>query len=400
MKKLFVTYIFVCLALAAGAQNMTSSPYSRFAYGDLGDDTPNTFRGMGGVGIGMRSNKAINPLQPASYTGCDSTTFMFDLAGSVLWTTYVDASGRRNRANGNLEYISLQFPIYKHYIAFSAGVMPFSSVGYNFSLSDSINSDYHYAATYAGEGGITEVYGGLSFNIMDWLAVGANVYYMFGEVSNYRALTFTEADMQDVAMYSMLNVSSVRTRVGAQLFHTFDNQDAFAVGAVWEPQLPFRGKYTVVETSWGDTVQSGGAAMKVPMQWGVGASYTWQQRLTLAFDYTYQGWGSVQTFSNQALRSRAIYAAGVEYRHNPYGRNYVERICWRLGAKLTDPYQKNVEGKEIKLSIGVGFPLRNAGTVFNATVEYGHRGALLKEDYLKLTINAAINETWFFKRKL
>ena len=355
MKKLFVTYIFVCLALAAGAQNMTSSPYSRFAYGDLGDDTPNTFRGMGGVGIGMRSNKAINPLQPASYTGCDSTTFMFDLAGSVLWTTYVDASGRRNRANG---------------------------------------------ATYAGEGGITEVYGGLSFNIMDWFAVGANVYYMFGEVSNYRALTFTEAGMQDVAMYSMLNVSSVRTRVGAQLFHTFDNQDAFAVGAVWEPQLPLRGKYTVVETSWGDTVQSGGAAMKVPMQWGVGASYTWQQRLTLAFDYTYQGWGSVQTFSNQALRSRAIYAAGVEYRHNPYGRNYVERVCWRLGAKLTDPYQKNVEGKEIKVSIGVGFPLRNAGTVFNATVEYGHRGALLKEDYLKLTINAAINETWFFKRKL
>jgi hypothetical protein len=188
--------------------------------------------------------------------------------------------------------------------------------------------------------------------------------------------------------------------VGAQLFHTFDNQDAFAVGAVWEPQLPLRGKYTVVETSWGDTVQSGGAAMKVPMQWGVGASYTWQQRLTLAFDYTYQGWGSVQTFSNQALRSRAIYAAGVEYRHNPYGRNYVERVCWRLGAKLTDPYQKNVEGKEIKVSIGVGFPLRNAGTVFNATVEYGHRGALLKEDYLKLTINAAINETWFFKRKL
>ena len=144
MKKLFVTYIFVCLALAAGAQNMTSSPYSRFAYGDLGDDTPNTFRGMGGVGIGMRSNKAINPLQPASYTGCDSTTFMFDLAGSVLWTTYVDASGRRNRANGNLEYISLQFPIYKHYIAFSAGVMPFSSVGFA-SMNASIRSKYSFS---------------------------------------------------------------------------------------------------------------------------------------------------------------------------------------------------------------------------------------------------------------
>ena len=388
------------MALGVSAQNMTSSPYSRFAYGDLGDYAPNTFRAMGGVGIGMRSNKAINPMQPASYTGMDSLTFMFDLAGSVLWTTYSDATGRRNRANGNLEYISLQVPLYKRYIAASVGVLPYSSVGYSFSLSDSIGSSYHYTTTYAGEGGITEVYGGLSFNIMNWLAVGANVYYMFGEVSNYNMLSFTEADMESVLQYRLLQVSSVRTRVGAQLFHNFGDHHAFTVGAIWEPKLPLKGTYTVVETTWSDSIQSASTAMQVPMQWGVGASYTWQQRLTVAFDYTYQGWGDVLTFTTQKLRSRAIYAVGAEYRHNPYGRRYVERICWRLGAKMTDPYQQSVQGKEFKLSMGVGFPLRNAGTVFNATVEYGHRGAMLKEDYMKLTINAAICENWFFKRKL
>lgn len=400
MKKILLTYILAVLTLGVAAQNMTSSPYSRFAYGDLGDDTPNTFRGMGGVGIGMRSNKAINPLQPASYTACDSVTFMFDLAGSVMWCTYKDASGRRNRANGNLEYITLQLPLYKRYVAFSAGVMPFSSVGYNFALSDSINSDYHYTTTYAGEGGITEVFGGLSFNIVDWFAVGANVYYMFGEVSNYRALTFTESGMHDVAYYGTLKVSSVRTRVGAQFFHTFSDQHAFTVGAIWEPRLQLHGDYAVIETNWADTVQYVGAAMQVPMQWGVGASYTWHQRLTLAFDYTHQGWGEVQSFTGQALRSRSIYALGAEYRHNPYGRDFVDRMFWRVGAKVTDPYQQSVKGKEFKVSIGIGFPLRNSATIFNATVEYGHRGELLKEDYMKLTINAAINENWFFKRKL
>lgn len=400
MKKILLTYILACLVIGVSAQNMTSSPYSRFAYGDLGDYAPNTYRGMGGVGIGMRTNKAINPMQPASYTGCDSLTFMFDLAGSVLWTTYADASGRRNRANGNLEYISLQVPLWRRYIAASAGVMPFSSVGYSFALADSIGSDYHYSTTYAGEGGITEVYGGLSFNVMNWLAVGANVYYMFGEVSNYRALIFSEADMSSVAQYGLLKVNSVRTRVGAQLFHNFEDRHAFTVGAIWEPKLTLKGQYTMIETTWEDTIPVGSTAMQVPMQWGVGASYTWHQRLTLAFDYTWQGWGDVQTFSNQALRSRAIYAVGAEYRHDPLGRRYIERMCWRLGAKLTDPYQQTVNGKEFKLSMGVGFPLRNTATVFNASIEYGHRGALLKEDYLKLTLNAAINETWFFKRKL
>lgn len=399
MKRLLLTYILAVLALGVGAQNMTSSPYSRFAYGDLGDYAPNTYRGMGGVGIGMRTNKAINPMQPASYTGCDSLSFMFDLAGSVLWTHFTDASGKRNRFNGNLEYISLQVPIWRRYIAASAGVMPYSSVGYSFALADSIGSDYHYNSAYAGEGGITEVYGGLSFNIMDWFAVGANVYYMFGEVSNYVALTFDEADMTSVMHYRLLRVNSVRTRVGAQFFHNFENH-AFTVGAIWEPKLPLKGNYAVIETTWLDTIQQGGAEMQVPMQWGVGASYTWQQRLTVAFDYTYQDWSNVKLFNTDYLRSRSIYAIGAEYRHNPMGRNYVDRMFWRLGAKLTDPYQRSVQGKELKLSMGIGFPLRNAATVFNATVEYGHRGVVLKENYVKLTINAAINENWFFKRKL
>lgn len=399
MKRLLLIYLLALLAVAVGAQNMTSSPYSRFAYGDLGDYAPNTYRGMGGVGIGMRTNKAINPMQPASYTGCDSATFMFDLAGSVMWTTYADASGRRNKANGNLEYISLQLPLWKRHIAFSAGVTPFSSVGYNFALSDSIGSDYHYTTSYIGEGGITEVYGGLSFNIMDWFAFGANVYYMFGTVSHLRTLTFTEANMNNVAQYGELGVSSLRTRVGAQLFHTFADAHAFTIGAIWEPKLPLRGEYRVIESNWDDSIQIYTPDIQVPMQWGVGASYTWQQRLTVAFDYSYQGWSDVQAVGEQ-LRSRAIYALGAEYRHNPYGRNYVERVCWRVGAKLTTPYQQKVQGQEMKFSIGVGLPLRNAATVFNATIEYGHRGALLREDYLKLTINAAINENWFFKRKL
>jgi len=400
MKKILLTYILVALAVCAGAQNMTSSPYSRFAYGDLGDDAPNTYRAMGGVGIGMRTNKAINPLQPASYTGMDSLTFMFDLAGSVMWTTFADATGRRNRANGNLEYITLQVPLWRRYIAASVGVMPYTSVGYNFSLADSIGSDYHYATTYGGEGGITEVYGGLSLNLLNWFAVGANVYYMFGEVSNYRALTFTESDMTGVAQYGLLKVSSVRTRVGAQFFHNFSDHHAFTVGAIWEPKLKLNGDYVLAETTWLDTVGTTLSEMHVPMQWGVGASYTWEQRLTVVFDYTWQGWGDVKTYAGQTQRSRSIYAIGAEYRHDPMGRNYIDRMCWRLGAKMSDPYQQSLGGKEFKLSMGVGFPLRNAATVFNATIEYGHRGILLKEDYLKLTINAAINENWFFKRKL
>ena len=63
--------IFLLLALTVSvgvmAQNMTSSPFSRYAYGDMNENVPAAYRAMGGVGFGMRSNKAINPSQPSTF---------------------------------------------------------------------------------------------------------------------------------------------------------------------------------------------------------------------------------------------------------------------------------------------------------------------------------------------
>ena len=73
--------ILAMMVIGASAQNATSSPSSRYGYGELNNNLPNAYRAMGGVGVGMRSNRVINPSQPASYTACDSMTFMFDIAG-------------------------------------------------------------------------------------------------------------------------------------------------------------------------------------------------------------------------------------------------------------------------------------------------------------------------------
>lgn len=52
------------IGLTAVAQNQTSSPFSRYAYGDMNDNVPIAYRGMGSVGIGMRNNKVICSAQP------------------------------------------------------------------------------------------------------------------------------------------------------------------------------------------------------------------------------------------------------------------------------------------------------------------------------------------------
>ncbi len=402
MKKYSLLALLLCfVTIAAQAQNSTSSPYSRFGYGELNDNVSGAYRALGGVGIGMRSNKVINPSQPASFSAVDSTSFMMDLAASVMWSNYGDASGTRNKANGNLEYLTIQFPLWK-YIGFSVGVLPYSSVGYDFAIADSINSDYHYTQSYAGSGGFTQVYGGLSFNIMNWVALGANIYYMFGDINNSRTLTFTESGLNSVSQMNSMRANDIRFRYGAQFFHTFGDH-SFTLGGIYEHPTALNVDFKQIETTTADTVTMLDNGFGLPMVWGAGLSYTWANRLTIAADYSVTDWAKTNYFGVQdSLKTRSKLAIGVEYVHNPLGRKYWEHIPFRIGANISDSYLKNVPAKDFSVSVGIGFPLQNVGTVINTTFEYGHRGtqSTLSENYLRFTINASINENWFFKRKL
>lgn len=383
---------------------MTSSPFSRYAYGDMNENVPTGYRAMGGVGIGMRSNKAINPSQPASYTACDSLTFMFDVAASASWSRYQDAGGMKNKANGNLEYVTIQLPLWKRWIALSVGLLPYSSVGYNMTLSDSIPG-YHFTKDYTGEGNISQVYGGLSFNICNWFALGANVYYMWGDLSRMRTLTFTEAGLNPTVQAEILSVSDVRLRYGAQFFHTWGDHTV-NLGAIFENKSKLNSEYLLIETQTSDSIPIYKDGWELPMVWGVGASYTWANRLTVACDYERQGMKSVLYNGLpgewSGLQDRNRIAVGVEYRHNPSGRKYVEHMIWRAGVNIQDEYLASIGAKRITASIGFGFPLWTIGTVINTTFEYSHRGSSsgLEDNSLRFTIGASIAENWFYKRKL
>ena len=406
MRKIFYI-LFVILLFSAPlflrAQNSTASPYSRFGFGELNDNVPGSFRAMGGVGTGMRDKRVINPSQPASFSVVDSTTFMFDLGMSAMWSNYGDATGNRNKANGNLEYLTMQMPFFWKYIGFSVGVLPYSHVGYD--ITDSIKGVPHpYSITYSGNGGITQVYGGLSFNIMNWAAIGANVYYMFGTTSTQRIQDmYSDASMYSFAEASTLRVSDVRFRYGVQLFHTFADKHTVVLGATFENKSKFNAKLTTVEVITSDTVPTAEYEYELPMMYSVGASYNFANRLTIGADYTMTDWGNSMYKSNKGeLRSRMKISVGAEYCHNPYGKKYIERMPFRLGMNLSDSYIKSITAKDFSVSLGVGFPLRNVATVINTSLEYGHRGksGILQENYLRLTINASISENWFFKRRL
>ena len=188
ISKLIITSVLIFIPLCLIAQNNTNSPYTRFGYGELGERSFGAGRAMGGVGYGLRSPKQINPLNPASYSCMDSLTFLFDFGVSGQLSWFQEGDNRQHDVNGNIDYIAMQFPVYKN-LAMSFGLLPYSFVGYKFGAIRSENG-VSFTETFNGSGGLSEAYGGISYAIWDKrLAVGANFGYLFGTIKHEQIVT-------------------------------------------------------------------------------------------------------------------------------------------------------------------------------------------------------------------
>ena len=144
------------IAGIAFAQNGTTSPYSQFGYGILGDNAIGAQRAMGGVGYALHNNRQINVMNPASYTSMDSLTFLFDIGLTYQNTITREGDLRESRQSGSIDYIVMQFPLGR-YMAGSVGLLPFTNVGYSFASSIDNGTDSR-----EGDGNISQAYVGVS----------------------------------------------------------------------------------------------------------------------------------------------------------------------------------------------------------------------------------------------
>lgn len=411
--QLFFLVLFFSLCQLSVAQNNTNSPYTRFGYGEIVDANSGEQRAMGGIGISSRNASSINAMNPASYSVVDSMTFMFDFGLTGLMSSFSDASGKKNSFNSNLEYLNMQFPITK-WMGFSAGLLPYSFSGYNFSNVDSVQISNNtttptygnFSKTYSGAGGISQVYSGIGMKFFDHISLGVNAYYMFGEVLNNRSLIFTSSDFNSSTEVNSIKVSNFRFRYGMQFYNTFAKKHTATLGLIYENKSPFNGKF--IQTHFAipaDTIVHEND-FELPMTFGVGLNYNYDNKLTLGLDYSIQQWGDALFFGQtDSLRNASKIAIGAEYIPNLRGNKYVERIRYRAGLNLHDPYYKLTGSAPVKnfgISFGIGLPLKTSNTLINATIEYGKVGekVVFREDYFKITFNATFNESWFFKRKL
>lgn len=413
LKKILFLFLLAGLTQTLAGQNNTNSPYTRFGFGSISDDNSGEQRAMGGVSLGSRAKTAINFSNPASYSAVDSMTFMFDVAVSGLNSFFKSGEQSANKFTANLEYLTLQIPLFKS-MGLSAGVIPYSFAGYNYFTTENkcyFSDSIAEKQTFSGSGGISQVYGGLSYTFFKHVALGVNAYYMFGSAVNERTLTFSGNADGYYPSYQKdsLTVNSLRLRYGLQTFFTVNKIHDFSLGFIYETKMKLNARYserTGSVKSDATPFEERFKKFETPQIFGAGLNYTYNNQLVVGFDYNLQQWAAANFMGKtDTLANRSRFALGADFIPNPRGRSYFAHVNYRVGLNMSNPYYK-IEGyqlpKNFGVTFGMGFPLKSFGTVVNASFEYGKIGSssLLSEDYFKITINAAFKETWFFKRKL
>lgn len=399
----------IAAGVATVAAQTSTTPYSRLGFGILSDNATGIQRSMGGVGIAMQNGRQINVMNPASYSQVDSLTFLWDIGLDITnsWSKEGDKKGYN--FGGGLDYITSEFRLAKN-LGAAIGVVPFSSVGYTFGGDIDNGSDAR-----TGEGGFAELFAGLGYQPFKGLSIGANFSYLFGSTTNTTSVSATSVTQ----FTRSIDVKDWNMRVGLQYAFKPSRKSTIVIGATYSPKKTMHGNalgtyYDVSQDTKVDTAcyMSLKGNYELPTTIGAGISYTYDNRLNLEVDYTYQQWSKakytpINYFEDPDTKwnDRWKVAAGFSYLPNPRG-SYLKRTTYRMGAFYNNDYM-NVNGNDVRdygITLGCSFPALGSKTLVNVGVEWKHRYTaptnLIKEDYLNVTVSVNFNEMWFWKNKI
>ncbi|MEG1538977.1 MAG: hypothetical protein RR061_00580 [Muribaculaceae bacterium] len=397
-------------AIAAVAQG-SITPYSKYGYGLLNDNATSMQRSMGGVGYAMSNGRQINVMNPASYAAIDSLTFLWDIGLDVTSLSSKENGKSGSSFGGGLDYITMQFPLGK-YMGGSLGLMPYSSVGYSFGGDIKNGTDSRL-----GSGGINQLYAGVSGRPFKGFTVGANFSYLFGTILNDVYATTTSG--VQTLFEQVMQIRDWNVNIGLQYSHNFSKKHKGTIGLVYTPGKSFLGHtwgtYYEINTETKvkpDTIGYTSLKDKYTSAhtFGGGLSYTYDNRLNVEADFTFQNWknakfAKMERFEPTILDNRWKIALGAQFTPKLRG-NYLQRMNYRIGTYYNHDYIM-VKGNNIReygVSIGFGLPTPSTKTIINLGFEYKRREAypasLITENYFNITLGVNFNELWFWQNKI
>lgn len=410
--KLLTILLFAQLALPAVAENGLNSPYTRYGFGQLVGMETGTNKGMGGTGIGVLNSNQINMLNPASYAAVDTLTFLLDVGMSLSNTNFSEGKVRMNSGSATFDHVVMQFRLVPR-LGMTIGLTPFSNIGYDFgetvTVFDDEESTIIATNRYNGVGGLRQVTVGLGYMPVKGLAGGANLSYVYGEIYHYIYNMYSEATISSRTKQYRSDVTTYNADFGLQYQATM-GKSKLTFGATYQLGHAIDDKAYVIQTmeEVNDTI-SAHSSLSMPSTYGAGISYVYDDRLTIAADYSLQRYGDVDFFGEKGV-DRHRTSIGVEYIPEHLTRKLFRRARYRAGLHYATAHY-TIGGKpgpiEYGAIVGIGLPIMNrwnGKSIINISGQYIHMRpnipGMIAENALRLNIGLSLNETWFNKWKV
>ncbi len=425
-KNILLLLVFSTSILGVSAQSNNSSPYSNFGVGDLKGPFLPQNRAMGGIAYGISrfgGYNNINPANPASYSNIRLTAFDVGLYTNIQKLSNSSLSDQS--VNGSLNHLNIAVPVTKK-SALSFGLMPFSTYGYAFINSKTIDT-INVNNIYSGEGGLSRAYLGYGLKITKNISIGINANYIFGDILENRSTEFPD----DITFLNSRTTNSnsiggLNFDYSLQYVAKLNPKTNFTFGytgnfkkEVGQRRSTLSTRYNInpIEDSESrlDTtffIDDVKGNVILPTSHNVGFSIERSNKWLIGADFKYAKWSDYRDngqISGDGLNDVYGVAVGGQYTPdiNAVGK-YFKVIDYRLGASYDRTYA-SINGYDLtskSITAGFGFPLvanRSAFYKINFAAEIGQRGTtnngLVKENFFNFVLGFTINDQWFQKYK-
>ena len=418
---IYLFFLFFC-AESVLAQNQTNSPYSRFGIGDLQSNILSEYAAMGGTSIGSYNPNIINPYNPSSYSAFKANSFIFSTGGTHQTTQMQTTNLEQITNNSSFSHLLLGFPLSKK-IGVSAGLLPFSNIGYLIEDSE-IHPDLGLVNySYNGDGGLSLLYVGAAYNLTENLSVGANANYLFGGLNRNKRVLFTDGETFNTRKNSSISAKGFFYQLGLMYNKDLNEKTHLTFGFTANNNAKISAKRTVLTENYEilssiyevvkDTIEDYSVSgcencnMILPQNLAVGVSLNMDNKWLLMADFSIQDWSEYRMFGEtDSLANSMKFSGGLQYTPDNMAVNkYWKLIKFRFGWKFQQSYLQlyNTQLNEKSVSFGLGLPLRKTKSEINLSVEVGERGTinnnLIKEQFLRFQIGLSLSDIWFVKRK-
>lgn len=340
---------------------------------------------------------------------------------------YSDTIKGRSR-NGNMNYLVLGFPVLRKKTtgevlwATSIGLMPYSSVNYNFQFRDTVPGTrtpilYNDRA----EGGFNQFYWSNGIRVTKNLNVGLKTSFMFSSViSDYSNLLndTSQAIKFIINVHELQSIRGIKFTPGLSYrVDSIANKYTFNFGLAYEIKTNVRShldKFLEIKNSNGDILHydtltnNNSSRITFPHRLTGGISFGRMEKWTVASDFSFTSFSSSTAkigVDKVPVQNGWRVSLGAEL--TPDYRSlssYLKRVTYRIGGS-TEEGTYLVNGNAVKdfgINFGFSFPVNRVSSM-DVAFRTGKRGDKvlngIEENYFKIYFGVTFTDQWFIKRR-